>query len=118
MSVKSLLVPVVLALLVLGLVLSLSSCNGGSWQPSSTPEAVAADTTEPAVKEPAAVVPDDEVAVATVEEPVVEEGQPSDSMEAEPSTQPLAEEPANQVVLLLGTRRGRTESLGSLVDLC
>jgi len=99
MSVKSLLALVVLALLVPGLVLSLSGCNDRSSQLSSTPDPVVADTTEPAAEEPADVVPDVEESASTAEEPVVEEAEPSDSVEAEPSTEPLAEEPAEQLVL-------------------
>lgn len=99
MSIKSLLALVVLALLVPGLVLSLSGCNDGSSQPSSTSDPVVADTTEPAAEEPIDVVPDAEESASTVEEPVVEETEPSDSVEAEPSTEPLVEEPAEQPVL-------------------
>ncbi len=99
MSIKSLLALVVLALLVPGLVLSLSGCNDGSSQPSSTPDPVVADTTEAAAEEPIDVVPDAEESASTVEEPVVEETEPSDSVDAEPSTEPLAEEPAEQPVL-------------------
>lgn len=99
MSIKSLLALVVLALLVPALVLSLSGCNDGSSQPSSTPDPIVADTTEPAAEESIDVVPDAEESASTVEEPVVEETEPSDSVDAEPSTEPLAEEPAEQPVL-------------------
>ncbi len=99
MRIKPLLTLLVLALLVPGLMLSLSGCGGGSSEPSSTSDPVVADTTEPAAEEPIDVVPDAEESASTVEEPVVEETEPSDSVDAEPSTESLAEEPAEQPVL-------------------
>lgn len=99
MSVKSLLALVILALLVPGLVLSLSGCSGGSSQPSSTPDPVVADTAEQPEEESSDVSPEPEATVSTVEEPVVEEAEPSDSVEPEPSTEPPVEELAEQPVL-------------------
>ena len=99
MRIKSLFTLLVLALLVTGLVLGLWGCSGGPSQPSSAPDSIAADTTEPAAEEPADVSPEPEATVSTVEEPVVEETELSDSVEAEPSTEPVVEEPEEQPVL-------------------
>ena len=99
MSVKSLLALVILALLVPGLALSLSGCSGGSSQSSSTPDPIVVDTTEQPEGESSDVLPEPEATASTVEEPVVEEAVPSDSVEAEPSTEPLTEEPAEKPVL-------------------
>lgn len=99
MRVKLLLKLLVLALLVSGLALSLWGCNGGSSQPSSTTDPVAADTAEQPEEESADVSPEPEAIVSTVEEPIAEEAEASDSEQAGPSTEPVVDEPAEQLVL-------------------
>jgi len=99
MRVKLLLKLLVLALIVSGLGLGLWGCNGGSSQPSSTTDPIAADTAEQTEEESADVSPEPEAIVPTVEEPITEEAEPSDSEQVEPVAEPVVEELAGQAVL-------------------
>ncbi|MFC2078913.1 hypothetical protein ACFLSZ_02925 [Candidatus Bipolaricaulota bacterium] len=96
MRIKSLLTLLALVLLVSGLMLSLSGCSGGSSPPSSVPEPVAADTSEPAIEdtEPADITPVVEEPSSTIDPPVEETAAPSATAEAEPSAEPDTQEEA------------------------
>jgi len=98
MRVKLLLKLLVLALIVSGLGLGLWGCNGGSSQPSSTTDPIAADTAEQPEEESADVSPEPEAIVPAVEEPIAEEAEPSDSEEIEPVAEPVVEELAEQLL--------------------
>lgn len=94
MRTKLLFILLALVFLATGLMLSLSGCNGGTSQPSSIADPVAADTTELAAEETEAstIAPDVEEPASTVTE------LPSPE-ESEFASEPVIEDPVEQPIL-------------------
>ena len=88
MRIKSLYSLLILCVLLPGLVLSLSGCNGGSSPSSSVQETVAADSSDPVVDEPDVA----EESATTVSVPPVSE-------ENVPVVEPVIEDPVEQAIL-------------------
>ena len=88
MRIKSLYSLLILCVLLPGLVLSLSGCNGGSSPSSSVQETVAADSSDPVVDEPDVA----EESVTTVSVPPVSE-------ENVPVVEPVIEDLEEQAIL-------------------
>jgi hypothetical protein len=88
MRIKSLCTLLILIVLLPGLLLSLSGCDGGSSDSSSVQDSVAADNADPVIDEPDAV-----------EEPISAVSVPPISEESVPVVEPVIETPVEQAIL-------------------